>query len=120
LSELHDEPRLVVRVADALLDPLNESLQAARSSAGFEGKIVLLADDSVANGDIRIEWADGGAERDSTRLWREIDEIVARALGHDGANVPAEGTTPAETEISPATPPAAEHDAAAGTEQQGT
>ncbi len=28
-----------------------------------------------------IEWADGGAERDSDRLWHEIDQIITRTIG---------------------------------------
>ena len=109
LTELHDEPRLVVRAADPLLDPINESLAAARGKAGFEGKVVLLADDGVAPGDVRIEWADGGAERDSERLWREIDGIIARSLGDE------EPASASQT-----TPDAAPPETAPDTEQQGS
>ena len=51
------------------------------AQAGFEGKIVLLAQSDLQAGDVRVEWADGGAERDIGLLWREIDAIVERAVG---------------------------------------
>lgn len=92
LEQLHDEPRVVIRVSDALLDPLRGRLEELAARSGFEGKIVLLTEESLLPGDVRVEWADGGAERDSQRLWREVDEIVARAAGL-GARPPSE--TPA-------------------------
>lgn len=79
LAQLRDEQRMVIRVADELLDPLHERLGDLSADCGFEGKIVLLAEEAFLPGDARVEWADGGAERDSARLWREVDEIVARA-----------------------------------------
>jgi flagellar assembly protein FliH len=85
ITDLIDEPRMVIRVADADLDALSERIDAIATRRGFAGKLVLLAEPSVASGDCRIEWADGGVERDSARLWHDIDMAVARLLGgnHD-------------------------------------
>jgi flagellar assembly protein FliH len=60
---------------------LSEKIDTIATRRGFAGKVVLLAETSVAPGDCRIEWADGGVERDSARLWRDIDLAVARLLG---------------------------------------
>jgi len=79
LRHLRDEPRVVVRVCDELLDPLNERLGGLAADSGYDGKIVLLAEEALLPGDAKVEWADGGAERDSARLWRQVDAIVARA-----------------------------------------
>jgi len=81
LERLRDEPRIVVRVADALLDPVRDRVSAAAAQAGYDGKIVFLAQDSLQPGDVRVEWADGGIERDSARLWREIDATIQRLVG---------------------------------------
>jgi len=81
LGQLREEPRVVIRVADPLLDAVQERVTAMAAQVGFEGKIVLLAQSDLQAGDVRVEWADGGAERDSTLLWREIDAIVERAIG---------------------------------------
>jgi flagellar assembly protein FliH len=89
LERLRDEPRLVIRCADQDLDELRGRIESSATRAGFEGKLVFLADEAIAAGNLRVEWADGGAERDLAGLWREIDAIVERAL------TPADATGPA-------------------------
>jgi flagellar assembly protein FliH len=84
ITELIDEPRMVIRVADEDLDALSERIDAVAQRRGFAGKVVLLAEPTVAAGDCRIEWADGGVERDSARLWNDIDQAVVRLLGAGG------------------------------------
>jgi len=80
LERLRDEPRLVIRSADGDLDALKERIEQSVQHSGFEGKLVFLVDERLADGDLRVEWADGGAERDQAGLWKEIDAIIARAL----------------------------------------
>ncbi len=92
LREAFDEPRVVLRVADGLFEAMQPRVEAVIAASGFAGKIVLLADETLGPGDARIEWADGGAERDTRRLMRDIDEALARAL----ASIPAPGTSPPE------------------------
>ena len=89
LERLRDEPRIVIRVADAVLDQIEARIGDLAARAGFEGKIVYLAQDGLNSGDVRVEWADGGAERDSERLWREIDQITARVASPDTTEIPA-------------------------------
>ncbi|GAB4374233.1 MAG: FliH/SctL family protein [Kiloniellaceae bacterium] len=84
LERLRDEPRLVIRCADGELDALKERIEESARHGGFEGKLVFLADERLADGDLRVEWADGGAERDQASLWKEIDAIIARALSPAG------------------------------------
>ncbi len=103
LERLHDEPRIVIRVADAVLDRVEARIGEIAARAGFEGKIVYLAQDGLNSGDVRVEWADGGAERDSERLWREIDKITARV--ESTGTPPGAPDTPAKaTESSEPTP----------------
>lgn len=78
LADRFDEPRVVVRVHDSLLDGLRARIDSTAAMAGFAGKLVLLADDSLNLTDCRIEWADGGAEKDEARLWKEIEEAARR------------------------------------------
>lgn len=91
LARLRDEVRVVIRVADAMLDAVNERVTALAAKAGFEGKIVLIAQEDLQVGDVHVEWADGGAERDSGSLWREIDAVVSCAIGETPPNT--ENTT---------------------------
>jgi flagellar assembly protein FliH len=81
LAQLIEEPRLVIRANDSLLDALEERVRALAQLAGFEGKLVLVADPALAPGDCRIEWPDGGVERNLQRLFVELDAAIARAIG---------------------------------------
>jgi len=80
LREAAEEPRIVLRVAPDLFDAMRERLDAIAQSHGFAGKFVLLADESIGPSDGRLEWADGGAERNAARLARELDAALERAL----------------------------------------
>jgi flagellar assembly protein FliH len=80
LEDAFEEPRIVARVPDALFDAAKESLEKTASAAGYAGKIVIFADPALGAEDARIEWADGGAERDMTRFWAEIDAAAQRAV----------------------------------------
>ncbi len=80
LPRLLDEPRIVVRVNDALLDTLQERIQPLVESCGYTGGIILLAEPGLALPDCRIEWADGGAEKESGALWRQIDGAIENYL----------------------------------------
>lgn len=87
LARLHDEPRLVVRVADELLDPVRQHMDQLTAAAGYTGRVILFADPAIKPGDARVEWADGGAERDSAAIWRDIDSAIQRFV--EGGATPA-------------------------------
>ena len=87
LQTMREEPRFLVRVHDSLLDPLRERLDALSAVSGYEGRIVIIADEAVAFGDCRVEWADGGVERDTARLWREIEAALGRVMTGNAAAV---------------------------------
>ena len=97
LARLSDEPRIVVRVADSLYDALDGRLGDLAKQSGFEGKFVLLSEPELPHGDLRVEWADGGAERDTSGTIAEVNEILDRALG--GTPVPSQTSddTPASS-----------------------
>ena len=125
LTRLHDEPRVVIRVADSLLDPLRQRIGPLTERSGFEGKVVLIAEEQMEPGAVRVEWADGGAERDVNQAWRSIEKLIEkhtgpRAVSSDPAgpqDVPATAQTAAPAE-GPATPDAAvETDAATAADQ---
>jgi len=104
LERLRDEPRLVIRCADQDLDALKERIELSVERSGFEGKLVFLADDRIANGDVRVEWADGGAERDLAGLWKEIDAVIARALAPAAAAATVSPAAAAAPRTAPARP----------------
>lgn len=87
LARLTDEPRLVIRVNDQLLDPMRQRLDGLAGATGFAGRIILLADSSLQPTDARVEWADGGAERNVQSVWHEIEGAIQRFV-QDGSGVP--------------------------------
>jgi len=81
LQRLLGEARIVVRISPDLLDPLQGRLDRLAQKMGFAGQIILFAEDELAPGDCRVEWADGGAIRTAASLESEIDALLSRALG---------------------------------------
>jgi flagellar assembly protein FliH len=78
LHEAIDEPRVVLRVAEEIYEPLRERLDTLANAAGYAGRIVLLADDAIVGGDARVEWADGGAERNLGAQCAEFNALLDR------------------------------------------
>ena len=89
LADLADEPRVVVRVHDRMLDALKGRIEEVALERGFAGKLVLLADPSLMDTDCRVEWADGGAERDIGRLWQQIERLGQQAAAQQPVAPPA-------------------------------
>lgn len=84
LSSLKQEPRLVAYVSPTQLDALQARMAGLSAANGFEGRVVLIGDDKMADSDCRVEWADGGVERDSNLIWRTIEEAINRYLAAEG------------------------------------
>ena len=53
--------------------------------------MVLFGDDQFSETDCRVEWADGGAERNLGELWRRIDAAIERVT--DGNSVAPQSVT---------------------------
>jgi flagellar assembly protein FliH len=79
-KELMTAPHIAVRVNDALYAAAREKLEDIARAKSFEGRLVVLAEPEVAIGDCRIEWADGGINRDSATADAAIGEAVSAYL----------------------------------------
>ncbi len=75
--ELVAAPHLAVRVNDALYAAAREKLDDIVRARSFQGRLVVLAEPDIAVGDCRIEWADGGVNRDSAAADAAISAAVA-------------------------------------------
>jgi len=97
LPDLLDQPRLVIRVNGAIAEVVRGAVRELQASSGYEGRVVVRPDNALAWEDCRLEWGEGGTERDTARLWADIESAVARHL---------------DEPVPPATPrpaPAADH-----------
>ena len=81
LAHLDGEVKVTVRTNPEMQDSVRERAEQVSLAVAFDGKLVYAADPRIAFGDCRVEWGDGGAERDLARSWAEIETVLARALG---------------------------------------
>lgn len=80
MDDMRDEPRLVVRAAESVVQLLDQRVDQLVAQSGFGGKVVLVPDDTMAPTDCRIDWADGSAERNQAALEQEVDQAVERYI----------------------------------------
>lgn len=85
VAEMSREPRLVIRVPEKDFDEISTRINAITASEAYAGKIVILGDPELASSDCRIEWADGGIERDTRAIWDEIDRVLAEVQSGEPA-----------------------------------
>jgi flagellar assembly protein FliH len=91
LTHLNREPHIVLRVADVLVERLKEIVDRMALERGLSGRIILLGQNDIDEGDCTVEWADGGVVRSRADIELEIAEITARYIetlggadtGHD-------------------------------------
>ena len=81
LEKVIKEPHVVMRVNPLIQGPLAERIDALIAGKEYAGQVKLMADDGIPLGDCRMEWRNGGAERNLAAKMREIDEIIERNLG---------------------------------------
>lgn len=87
VARLPEEPRIAVRVPETLVPQIGPRIERAVQRTGFQGKVAIVGDSDLADGQSRIEWSDGGVARDPSLVWTEIESIVARyGAAEPGAN----------------------------------
>ena len=76
----------------AARDRARASSTRSCAAAGLDSRLVVLAEPEIAPGDCRIEWADGGIDRDSAAIERRdrrsggaLRQCAAQRRGADGA-----------------------------------
>ncbi|WP_050423281.1 FliH/SctL family protein [Bradyrhizobium tropiciagri] len=83
-SHLVATPHLVVRINDALYEAAHHNIEQMAAHYGFQGRLVILAEPTIATGDCRIEWADGGVVLERAAIEGKINELVGRYLASRG------------------------------------
>ena len=73
-------PLITVRIAADIHETAKGQIEEIARSNGFDGRLTVISDESLAPGDCRIEWADGGIIRANTATVSAIDETVARYI----------------------------------------
>jgi flagellar assembly protein FliH len=73
-------PHVAVRVGREAFEGTRAKLEEIARARGFEGRLAVLADDALAPGDCRIEWSEGGVNRDRASTQAAIDDAVSRYI----------------------------------------
>jgi len=93
LAQVMEEPRVGIQVNPAIEALLQERIEQISSDTHFDGRLYVTANDSVEEGDCKIEWSSGGAERNLKAIIAGADELIEATLGSlDGGYVPASET----------------------------
>ncbi len=71
-------PHVAVYVGADIHEAAKDKLMEIAQARGFEGRLVVHADAQLAPGDCRMEWTEGGVNRDETATRAAIDELVSR------------------------------------------
>ncbi|WP_193179927.1 FliH/SctL family protein [Nisaea sediminum] len=98
---LTEQPKVMIRVATEIEEPLRSKVQLMASRVGYEGEVVLVGDPELVATDCRVSWAAGAVERSLDETWHEIDEMVERTIS----------ALPARSGIGSDIPPSEEPDA---------
>lgn len=80
-AEMRAAPHVAVRVAPDFVETVRAELAAIAQDRGFAGRLIVLGDPDVAEGDARLEWADGGVSRDAGAVRRAVESAIAFRFG---------------------------------------
>ncbi len=72
---LRHEPAVAIRVNPHTREALSAALDGLEPE--LLARVRFVETDSVASGDVRVEWQDGAAVRDGTALWRAVAGVLA-------------------------------------------
>lgn len=107
VAEMGREPRLVVRVAESQFDAVSAKINEISAQRAYAGKVIVLSEPELGPADCRVEWADGGIDRDIKTLWQEIDRIMehAQSLAPPPSSQPPSESSPPSTPLPPPSQP---------------
>ena len=80
LASVGRTPSIVIRCHPDLVPHFEPTATRMLAQHGLEGRVTVISDAALAPGDGRIEWADGGVERDSTAIAAEVEAAIATFL----------------------------------------
>jgi flagellar assembly protein FliH len=89
LARLVREPSLELRLPEAVADHGKAMITDLAKDIGFGGEIVVLADSSLAVGDVRIRWRSGVIDRSLSQLQQDAAQIAMHWL-QEGSEARAE------------------------------
>lgn len=83
ISTLFSEADVIVRIPEALADEVASRLTPAAAASGLGENLKIVPDSTLGPADCRMEWGNGGAERNGNQLLSEIELTIERFIEHN-------------------------------------
>jgi flagellar assembly protein FliH len=80
LAQIAHEPRVVIKVNADVADALRARIGQLTDDIGFAGRIVISAEPHLSHADCRLEWTDGGIERNAGVIAERVESHLARFI----------------------------------------
>ena len=80
LKETFDEPRVLIYINPKITEFMTDQIKAMTKEMNFDGQVVVLEDKEIMLGDCKVNWSNGGAERNIESTMSKIDQIVESNL----------------------------------------
>ncbi len=78
MHEAIGEPRIVLHARPEVVEALSARVAEIAQDEGYDGRVQISADASLAGADCRIDWRGGGAERTNAAIEAALEELMAR------------------------------------------
>jgi flagellar assembly protein FliH len=78
---LRGVPHLAARVSTDLVEETDALMRRLAREQGFEGRIIVLGDEELAPGDVRLDWAEGGVTTSRDSFEQAIERALEAARG---------------------------------------
>ncbi len=73
---LREEPKISIRLNPSLAEPIKKHIAQIVLKEAYPGKIAVVRDENIAPGDCRIEWKNGGLERNAQDILNQTEELL--------------------------------------------
>ncbi len=77
---LKEEPKISLRINPFLADKIKPLVANIVKKEAYIGKVAVLRDDTIALGDCRVEWKNGGAERNIEEVLTQAEALMTAYL----------------------------------------
>lgn len=76
LATLHKVPRVIIHVAPTIAGRIEEGIQQAARTAGFEGQVEIEPREGLAQTTCHLDWGDGGAAASFEQSVEKIRHLI--------------------------------------------
>ena len=80
-SKALEVPRITIVVHADMVEAIELRLKELAEEREFKGRIHVKANKATESSDCRVDWANGGIERNTNELWANITSILNRNIG---------------------------------------